>query len=51
MFLLKNIRKSMEAKKAGMVYSENIAGDITDEFDLTDENITHNYIRTRGYNS
>ena len=28
---LKKYKKSMEAKKAGMVYSENIAGDITDE--------------------
>lgn len=31
---LKKYQKSMEAKKAGMVYSENIAGDIVDEFDF-----------------
>lgn len=32
---LKKYKKSMEAKKAGRVYSENIAGDITEEFDFT----------------
>ena len=31
---LKKYKKSMEAKKAGMVYSENIAGDIADEFEF-----------------
>ena len=31
---LKKYKKSMEAKKAGRVYSENIAGDITDEFEF-----------------
>ena len=31
---LKKYKKSMEAKKAGRVYSENITGDIADEFDF-----------------
>ena len=31
---LKKYKKSMEAKKAGRVYSENIAGDITEEFEF-----------------
>lgn len=31
---LKKYKKSMEAKKAGMVYSDNIAGDIADEFEF-----------------
>lgn len=31
----KKYKKSMEAKKAGRVYSENIAGDIIEEFDFT----------------
>lgn len=31
---LKKYKKSMEAKKAGMVYSDNITGDIADEFEF-----------------
>lgn len=31
----KKYKKSMEAKKAGRVYSENIAGDITEEYEFT----------------
>ena len=38
---LKKYKKSMEAKKAGMVYSENIAGDITDEFDFNPMRTSH----------
>lgn len=38
---LKKYKKSMEAKKAGMVYSENIAGDIADEFDFNPIKSTH----------
>lgn len=38
---LKKYKKSMEAKKAGMFYSENIAGDITDEFDFNPMRTSH----------
>lgn len=37
---LTKYKKSMEAKKAGMVYSENIAGDISDEFDFNPIKLT-----------
>ncbi len=43
---LKKYKKTMEAKKAGIVYSENIAGDISEEFTFNPNKISKNIENT-----